>query len=109
MTTSTKKILMAGLCAVTLGGSMVSVSDSAEARDRRGNGGAVAAGVIGGLALGAIAAGAANNAYAAPVAPGYAVPAYGRPAYYGGGCYEVSRRYVDDWGRRFTRRETVCD
>jgi hypothetical protein len=66
----------------------------------------VAAGVVGGLALGALAAGA----YAAPVAPGYAVPAYGRPAYgYGGDCYEVRRRYVDDWGRRFTRRETVCE
>jgi hypothetical protein len=111
MTTSiTKKILMAGLCAATLGGSMISFSDSAEARYyRRGNGGAVAAGVVGGLALGALAAGAASNAYAAPVAPGYAYPAYGRPAYYGGGCYEVSRRYVDDWGRRFTRRETVCE
>src|SRR5215210_6279552 len=109
MTTSiTKKILMAGLCATTLGGSMISFSDSAEARYyRRGNGGAVAAGVVGGLALGALAAGAASNAY---VAPGYAVPAYGHPAYYGGGgCYEVSRRYVDDWGRRFTRRETVCE
>ena len=111
MTTSiTKKILMAGLCAATLGGSMISFSDSAEARYRRHHrGGAVAAGVIGGLALGALAAGAASNAYAAPVAPGYAYPAYGRPAYYGGGCYEVSRRYVDDWGRRFTRRETVCE
>lgn len=113
MTTSnTKKILMAGLCAATLGGSLVSFSDTAEARYRRHHsGGAVAAGVIGGLALGAIAAGAASNAYAAPVAPGYAYPAYGyaRPVYYGGGCYEVRRRYVDDWGRRFTRRETVCE
>jgi hypothetical protein len=109
MTTSTtKKVLVAGLCAATLGGSMVSFSDSAEARHRRGHGAAVAAGVIGGLALGAIAAGAASNAYAAPVAPGYAYPAYGRPAY-GGDCYEVRRRYVDDWGRRFTRRETVCE
>src|SRR5215212_9791982 len=81
MTTSiTKKILMAGLCAATLGASMISFSDSAEARYyRRGNGGAVAAGVVGGLALGALAAGAASNAYAAPVAPGYAVPAYGHP------------------------------
>jgi hypothetical protein len=105
---TTKKILIAGLCAATLGGSMVSFSDSAEARHRRGHGAAIAAGVVGGLALGAIAAGAASNAYAAPVAPGYAYPAYGRPAY-GGECYEVRRRYVDDWGRRFTRRETVCE
>jgi hypothetical protein len=105
-----KTVLMAGLCAATIGATMV--PDAAEARNRRhhhSNGGAIAAGVIGGLALGAIAAGAANGAYAAPVAPGYAVPAYGRPAYYGGRCYEVQRRYVDDWGRRFTRRETICD
>jgi hypothetical protein len=108
MTSKAKKVFMAGLCAATLGSSMVSF-DSAEARDRRHhNGGAVAAGVIGGLALGALAAGAANGAYA-PVAPGYAVPAYGRRAYYGRDCYEVRRRYVDDWGRRFTRRETVCE
>ncbi len=109
-TSKTRKVLIAGLCAATLGGSMVAFSDPAEARDRRHNrGGAVAAGVIGGLALGALAAGAARPAYAAPVAPGYAYPAYGQPAYYGGECYEVRRRYVDDWGRRFTRRETVCD
>jgi hypothetical protein len=102
-----KKVLIAGLCAATLGGSMVSFSDPAEARSRRGA--AVAAGVIGGLALGAIAAGAARPAYAAPIAPGYAYPAYGQPAYYGGRCYEVRRRYIDDWGRRFVRTETVCD
>lgn len=103
-----KKVLIAGLCTATLGGTMVSFSDPAEARSRH-RGGAVAAGVIGGLALGAIAAGSARSHYA-PVAPGYAYPAYGVPAYgYGGGCYEVRRRYVDDWGRRFTRRETVCE
>jgi len=106
-TSKTKTVLMAGLCAVTLGTSMVSFADSAEARSRRGA--AIAAGVVGGLALGAIAAGAARPAYAAPIAPGYAYPAYGRPAYYGGDCYEVRRRYVDDWGRRFTRVETVCN
>jgi hypothetical protein len=107
--TKVKKILVAGLCAATLGGSMVSFSDPAEARHRRGHGAAIAAGVVGGLALGALAAGAARPAYGAPVAPGYAYPAYGRPAYYGGDCYEVRRRYVDDWGRRFTRIETVCN
>jgi hypothetical protein len=107
MTTSkAKTVVMAGLCAVALGGSLVSFPDPAEARSRRGA--AVAAGVVGGLALGAIAAGAARSHYA-PIAPGYAYPAYGRPAYYGGGCYEVQRRYYDDWGRRITRIETVCD
>jgi hypothetical protein len=106
-TSKVKTVLMAGLCAVTLGTSMVSFADPAEARSRRGA--AIAAGVVGGLALGAIAAGAARPAYGAPIAPGYAYPAYGRPAYYGGDCYEVRRRYVDDWGRRFTRVETVCN
>ena len=95
-----RKVLAAGLCLATLSGSMVSFSDPAEARSRRGA--AIAAGVVGGLALGAIAAGAAR--------PAYAYPAYGRPAYYGGDdCYQVRRRYVDDWGRRFTRIETVCE
>src|SRR5918994_1041290 len=107
-----KKVLVAGLCAATLGGGFVSMTTPAEAQyrgysrgshpgsayrhRRRGNrGAAVAAGVVGGLALGALAAGAARPAYAAPV--------YG----YGGDCYVVRRRFVDDWGRTFVRRETV--
>lgn len=65
---------------------------------RRGyNGGAVAAGLVGGLALGALAA----NAY--------------RPAYYGAygtpvatECVVQRRRFVDDFGRVFVRRERVC-
>jgi hypothetical protein len=107
-----KKVLVAGLCAATLGGGFVSMTTPAEAQyrgysrgyhpgyayrhHRRGNrGAAVAAGVVGGLALGALAAGAARPAYAAPV--------------YGGDCYEVRRRYVDAWGRSLVRRETVCE
>jgi hypothetical protein len=71
--------LAAGLGAATL----VSFASQAEARDR-GRGAAVAAGIIGGLAVGALVAGAANNAYAAPE-PVYDTPpphAYGyhRPA-----------------------------
>ncbi|HEY8564329.1 MAG TPA: hypothetical protein VIL65_02430 [Beijerinckiaceae bacterium] len=65
---------------------------------RRGyNGGAVAAGLVGGLALGALA----TNAY--------------RPAYYGGygvpvasECVVQRRRVVDDFGRVFVQRERVC-
>jgi hypothetical protein len=107
-----KKVLVAGLCAATLGGGFVSMTTPAEAQyrgysrgyhpgyayrhHRRSNrGAAVAAGVVGGLALGALAAGAARPAYAAPV--------------YGGDCYEVRRRYVDAWGRTLVRRETVCE
>jgi hypothetical protein len=114
-----KKVLVAGLCAATLGGTLVTTASPAEAQwrrpgygqpyyrnYRRGNGGAIAAGVVGGLALGALAAGAARPAYAAPIAPGYG---YGAVPAYGGGCYEVRRRFVDDWGRTFVRRETVCE
>ena len=65
---------------------------------RRSNvGGAVAAGVIGGLALGALAA--------RPAYPTY----YGSPAYAAPSCYTVSRRFVDDWGRTIIRREEVCE
>ena len=104
MASKGKKLLVAGLCAATLGGSLVPMSTSAEAAYRRyghhpgytyrrhhsGRNAAIAAGVVGGLALGALATGAAR---AAPV----------------GQCYEVRRRFVDDWGRTFVRRETVCE
>jgi hypothetical protein len=110
-----KKVLAAGLCAATLGGGFVSMTTPAEAQygyQRRGyhpgyayrrgpRAGAVAAGVVGGLALGALAAGAVRPAYAAPV--------YGVAPAYGDDCYVVRRRFVDAWGRTFTRRETVCE
>jgi hypothetical protein len=60
-------------------------------RHHYNNGGAVAAGVIGGLALGATAA-----------RPAY--PAYAQPS-----CYTTSRRFVDRWGRYVVRRERVCE
>lgn len=69
---------------------------------RRGwNGGAAAAGVIGGLALGALAAGA--------MSPGYAAPAYGPGygAYDDGYCEIQRRRYWDGWGWR-VQRVRVC-
>jgi hypothetical protein len=114
-----KKVLVAGLCAATLGGTLVTVTPAeAQWRHRgyhggyhrapvvvhrhRGNrGAAVAAGVVGGLALGALAASAARPAYAAPV--------YGVAPAYGEDCYVVRRRFVDAWGRTFIRRETVCE
>jgi hypothetical protein len=74
-------------------------------RDYRGRsnvGGAVAAGVIGGLALGALAA---RPAYAYPTYPAY----YGAPAYDPPSCYTVKRRFVDDWGRVVIRRDEVCE
>ena len=70
---------------------------------RRSNvGGAVAAGVIGGLALGALAA---RPAYSYPAYPTY----YGSRAYDAPSCYTVRRRFVDDWGRVIIRREEVCE
>jgi len=76
----------------------------------RNNGGAVAAGVIGGLALGALA----SSAYAAPAYsyPAYSYPApgyYGTSAYAAPSCYTVRRRFVDAWGRVVVRREDVCE
>ena len=111
MTTSkAKKALVAVLSAATISGTVALTSTPAEAwhrgyshgyhpgyayrHHRRSNrGAAIAAGVVGGLALGAIAAGAAR--------PAYAAPAYD--------CYVVRRRFVDDWGRTFVRRERVCE
>ena len=73
-------------------------------RRRSNAGGAVAAGVIGGLALGALAA-RPPYSYPAPAYPTY----YGAPAYAEPSCYTVSRRFVDDWGRVIIRREEVCE
>jgi hypothetical protein len=70
-----------------------------------GNGGAVAAGVVGGLAVGAIIGSQMNR------------PAYGGPAYYDAPparvyeeeCRVVHRRYVDQYGYEHVRRVRVCD
>jgi hypothetical protein len=80
-------------------------------RDRSNVGGAVAAGLIGGLALGALAS---TPAYSYPA---YSYPAYpaSQPGYYrtqvypAPACYTTTRRYVDEWGRRVTRRTQVCE
>jgi hypothetical protein len=71
-----------------------------------GNGGAVAAGVVGGLAVGAIIGSQMNR------------PAYGGPAYYEAApsrayeyeeCRIIHRRYVDQYGYEHTRRVRVCN
>jgi hypothetical protein len=73
---------------------------------RRGygyNGGAVAAGVIGGLALGAIAS-AASNPYYYGYGPGYYRPAYYAPR----SCVVERRRVVDRYGRVVVQRVRTC-
>ena len=111
-----KKTLAAGLAAVTLGGAVIASATPASAQwgwgPRYGygygyrpyyGGGAVAAGLVGGLALGALAA-----------RPAYAYPYYGGGyapvGYYGGGgeCFIERRRTVDPWGRVIVRRVRTC-
>ena len=97
-----RKAAAAALVAVTLGAGLATSAGTAEARNGR-NGAAIAAGVIGALALGAIAAGAseryaepgydgeADDAYAPPVRAYRAPQAYygdERPVYYGRDAYE---------------------
>lgn len=90
-----KKTLTAACATLALAGAMtIGQTNEAEARWRRGYaGGAIAAGVIGGLALGAIAASAAQP----------------RPVYVGG-CYKVRRSVWSEYhGHYVVRRVTVCD
>ena len=76
-------------------------------------GGAVAAGLVGGLVLGGLAAAAAAPAYSYPAYsyPAYpaASPYYGVSAYPAPTCYTVNRRFVDAWGQVFVRRTEVCE
>ena len=67
---------------------------------RRPNyGGAVAAGVVGGLALGALAASR----------PVYVYPAYGPTVVYAPDCHFARRTYYDAWGNAVVRRVQICD
>ncbi len=88
-----KKSLTAAVATLAVAGAVtVSTSNEAEARWRHRHGGAIAAGIIGGLALGAIAASAAQ------------------PTYYAGGCYRVRKAVWSDFhGAYVVRRVTVCN
>ncbi|TGE00619.1 hypothetical protein [Methylobacterium nonmethylotrophicum] len=83
---------------------LVGLQAPAQARD----GGAIAAGIIGGLALGGLAAAAASQPrYAYPA---YPYPAYGyRPVTYVRDCWIQRRRARDDFGNVYYRRVRVCD
>jgi hypothetical protein len=102
-----KKLLTTLAAVGTIGIAAVAAPTSASAQWRGhhhgwGGGGAVAAGVLGGLAVGAIA----SSAYGAPYGYGYPAGAYA----YGpgpGGCYLQRERFWDGWGWRI-RRVRVC-
>lgn len=95
-----KKTLISCATAATLALGALAVPTSAEAR----GGGALAAGIIGGLAVGAIVGSAAANPYYAP-GPAYYGPA---PAYYGPACYWTHQRFWDGYGWRM-QRVRVCN
>ena len=90
-----KKTLISCATAASLALGALAVPTSAEAR----GGGALAAGIIGGLAVGAIIGSAAASPYYAPP------PA---PAYYGPACYWTNQRVWDGFGWRI-RRVQVCN
>ena len=96
MNTTFKKTLTASLAALTLGMTVLSTATPAHAR----GGGLLAAGIIGGLALGAIAAGSAH------AAPGYYAP----QRVYGGECWLERRAIHNRWGDVVGyRRIKVCN
>ncbi len=103
MTSVLTKSLVGGLAGLALAGTVMTTP--AQARE----GGEIAAGVIGGLALGAIAGSAAANANgydSGGYAPAYAAP---RP-YYGGGCYYQRQPVYDEDGYvAGHRRVRVCE
>ncbi|MCZ7658078.1 MAG: hypothetical protein M5U07_09560 [Xanthobacteraceae bacterium] len=99
-----KKTLTALLAAVTIAGAAIATADDADARRR---GGAVAAGIIGGIAAGAILGGAIANspAYGYGPAPVYVAPGYGP----GPGCYYARQRVWDEYYGVWRRqRVLVC-
>jgi len=68
-----------------------------------GDGGAIAAGVVGGLAVGAIIGSQQRNYYNGP---GYYAPTY-QPVY--GACHTEREQFVDQYGNYRSRRIRVCD
>ena len=93
-----KFIALAAVSALAL----TAVSLPASARN---NGGAVAAGVVGGLAVGAIIGSQANRGYYGG-GPGYYEQGYA-PVY--SNCRTEREQVVDQYGRYHTRRIRVCD
>jgi hypothetical protein len=99
------KAIIALVAATTIGAATLAPTDAFAQRR-----GAVAAGILGGLAAGAIVGGAIANSYPPPgyyyaPAPVYAPP----PAYYvEPACHVEGRRVWDGYAWRY-QRVTVCD
>ncbi len=116
MNTLIRKTATGLVAAASLGAMVAATSTPAAAWGRHGwgPGPAIAAGVLGGLAIGAIAAGAAHPGYyPAPVydpEPVYPAPVYGGPAAYAPDC-RVERRAVFDRAGFYhgDRPVRVCD
>ncbi len=95
-----KSITLAAVAALAL-----AVTVTSQPAYAGGNGGAVAAGVVGGLAVGAIVGSQANRGYYG--GPGYYESGY-QPVY-GGGCHIERQQVEDGYGRIHIRRVRVCD
>ena len=97
----TRKLMIGGLAAATVAGSLAVSTASADAGWRghrwhghhhRHGGAWIAPAIVGGLALGALAA---------PYA-------YGGPVYYGERCWIERRHAINRWGQPVVRRIQVC-
>ena len=94
-----KTIALAALATVAV----VATTPSNPAQARDGVNGAIAAGAIGGLAVGAIIGSQQRDYYGGP---GYAQPYY-QPVY--GACHTERQEFVDQYGRMRVQRVRVCD
>ena len=111
--TSFPKVLTIGAALLTLSGAVATSSTPAQARE----GGAIAAGVLGGLAVGAIAGSAAANSNAyyrggygyAPPRTVYVEPAYAPPPPPPRCHRELVRFWDEDEGAYIERPRRVCD
>ncbi|HLH11067.1 MAG TPA: hypothetical protein VKV77_04195 [Methylovirgula sp.] len=93
--------------ALALAGSVVL---AASAPAQAGDGGAIAAGILGGTALGFIAGSAAAAAAPPPPPPGYYAPAYAPGPYYGPRCWYEPEQVWDGYaGAYVVRRVRVCN
>jgi hypothetical protein len=101
--------MMKTLTALATAGAIAAAAVAAPSPARAGNEGAIAAGVVGGLAAGAII----GSAVAPRYGYGYGYAAAPGPVYYGGPyaysrCHLVRQKIWTNYGPRW-RRVRVCD